>query len=81
MQLAEVTTIEGIRMAERQFRDGPVLRRLWHAMRCEWQRGRDRAMANAVAGHDHLGTTEDFWAVRRAHPIGTAPETCSRGSE
>ena len=65
MQLAELTTIEGIRMAERQLRDSAVLRRLWHAMRREWQRGRDRAMANTVGRHDHPGATEDFWAVRR----------------
>jgi hypothetical protein len=63
MQLTGVTAIDSIRMAERELHTSPTVRRLWHSMRREWQRTRDRAVASAVSRLDHPGVAEDYRAA------------------
>jgi hypothetical protein len=65
MQLAGMTTVVSLRTSERQLQYGSALRRLWQTMRREWQRSRDRAVANAVNRLDHPGVAEDYRAACR----------------
>jgi hypothetical protein len=49
-----------LRTAQRQVSHGPMMPRLWDAMRSEWQRMQDRAIAQSVRKLDHEGVNEDY---------------------
>jgi hypothetical protein len=66
MPASAFATVQSLRSVQRELSQGPVMPRLWHALRGEWQRMADRAAAHSVRKLDHAGVTADFqMACRR----------------
>ena len=66
MPASASVTVQTLRSAQRELSHGPVVPRLWQALRGEWQRMMDRAAAQSVRKLDHAGVTEDYrMACRR----------------
>ena len=55
MPASASVTVETLRSAQRELSRGPVMPRLWHALRGEWQRMIDRTAAQSVRKLDHAG--------------------------
>jgi hypothetical protein len=48
-----------------QLSHNPIAPRLWQAMRTQWQRRVERAIARSVFNLDHPGVAEDYRAASR----------------
>ena len=53
-------TVQALHAAQRRPSLGPMMSRLWQAIRGERQRRRDRATAQAVHALGHEGVSEDY---------------------
>jgi hypothetical protein len=60
MSAAAFTAVEALRAEQRSRLGSPMLPRLWRAARGEWQRRRDRAIAQSVYRLGHAGVSADF---------------------
>jgi hypothetical protein len=60
MPVSASITIQSLRSEQRRLSDGPIMPRLWQAMRGEWQRRLDRAVAQSVQELGHTGVSEDY---------------------
>jgi hypothetical protein len=60
MSIAASIAVQTLRAEQRQLSHGPMMPRLWQAMRGEWQRRQDRKTAAVVRALDHVGVREDY---------------------
>jgi hypothetical protein len=68
MPMSASMSIQTLRAGQRRLSHGPLVPRLWQAMRDEWQRRLDRAAAQSVRELGHEGVLEDYrMACRFTH--------------
>ena len=60
MQTAATGSIATLRHEMRRVAYGPMMPRLWHRMRHEWQCAADRAAARAVRSMEHPGVAAEY---------------------
>lgn len=65
MQTATAASVNAIRHDMRRAAGSPLLPRLWHSMRQEWQQMADRRAARAVYLMDHAGVRADYQMAMR----------------
>ena len=70
MPMSASMSVQTLRAGQGRLSHGPLMPRLWQAMRGEWQRRQDRLIAVAVQGLDHPGVCEDYRsACQRRFPL------------
>ncbi len=60
MPASASAAVRSFRTEQRLLSRGPIVPRVWQAMRDEWQRRLDRATGQAVRALDHEGVSEDY---------------------
>jgi hypothetical protein len=65
MPASASVAVQSLRSAQRELSHGPVVPRLWHSLRGEWQRMVDRVAAQSMRGLTHAGMTTASAALRR----------------
>jgi hypothetical protein len=66
MLVSASIAVQTLRAEQRRLSRGPMMPRLWEAMRSGWQRIQDRTTARWVLDLDHAGVSEDYRMACRA---------------